>query len=197
MDEPPTIRLPLFTNGLLVRRIVPDDFHALRAYWCDPEVARYQFWGPYSDEQVTAMIEGQVEVEPGDPGVALLLAAVVDDTLIGDCQLTVSSVEDRQAEIAYTFNPRFTGRGLATQAVTAVMGFGYVQLGLHRIVCSMDSRNERSWRLAERVGMRREAHFHHDNFIKGEWMDSFVYAMLEEEWCQRHAELVVAVAVER
>jgi RimJ/RimL family protein N-acetyltransferase len=42
-------------------------------------------------------------------------------------------------------------------------------------------RNEPSWRLMERLGMRREAHFRHHEFFKGEWADCFVYAMLAEE----------------
>jgi RimJ/RimL family protein N-acetyltransferase len=195
MDEVPEIRLPLSINELHIRRIVPDDFRNLREYWSDPEVARYQFWGPYTSEQVTAMIDGQVEIAPGDPGVALVLAAVLDDSVIGDCQLTVTSVEDRQAEIGFAFNPRYTGRGLASRAVAAVLGFGFLQLGLHRIIAAMDARNERSWQLAERIGMRREAHFRHDNFVKGEWVDSFVYAMLDDEWRNRHPELVAAVRV--
>src|SRR5262249_27418806 len=115
--------------------------------------------------------------------------------VIGDCQLTVTSVEDRQAELGFAFNPRYTGRGLATRAVTAVLGFGFVQLGLHRIIASTDTRNERSWQLTERGGMRREAHFRHDNFVNGEWMDSFVYAMLDDEWRVRHPDLVAAVAI--
>lgn len=196
MDEALKTRLPLSIDGLLIRRLVPDDYGDLHAYWSDPECARYQFWGPYTTEQVTAMIAGQAEVAPGDPGVSLVLAAELDGTVIGDCQFTVTSVEDRQAEVGFAFNPRYTGRGLATRAVAAVLGFGFLQLGLHRIVVSTDARNERSWRLAERVGMRREAHFRHDNFVRGEWVDSFVYAMLDVEWRGRHPELVAAVSVE-
>jgi RimJ/RimL family protein N-acetyltransferase len=202
VDDAPETRLPLSIDGLVIRRIVPDDFRDLLAYWSDPDVARYEFWGPYTAEQLTAMIDGQTEVAPGDPGVALVLAAVLDGgvigdgRVIGDCQLTVTSVEDRQAEIGFAFSPRHTGRGLATRTVAAVLGFGFLQLGLHRIVAGMDARNERSWRLAERVGMRREAHFRHDNLVKGEWMDSFVYAMLEDEWRERHPELIAALALE-
>jgi RimJ/RimL family protein N-acetyltransferase len=105
-----------------------------------------------------------------------------------------ASVEDSQAEIGFALNPWFTGRGLATRAVAAGLSFGFVQLGLHRIIACMDDRNERLRQLAERVGMRREAHFRHDNFVKGEWMDSNVYAMLDDEWRRHSPELVAALA---
>jgi RimJ/RimL family protein N-acetyltransferase len=49
-------------------------------------------------------------------------------------------------------------------------------------MAAVDVRNEPSWRLMERVGMRREAHFVHDNLMGDEWIDDFVYAMLEDEW---------------
>ena len=44
-----------------------------------------------------------------------------------------------------------------------------------------------SARVLERLGMRREAHFVRSEFIKGEWTDEVVYAMLEEEWRARQA----------
>jgi RimJ/RimL family protein N-acetyltransferase len=194
VEETFQTRLPLLLDGFLIRQLVPDDFRDVQAYWSDPEVARYQFTGPYTDEQVMATIESQAEIRPGDPGIALVLVAVLEDIVIGDCQLTITSFEDRQAEIGFSFNPKYTGRGFATRTVAAVLGFGYIQLGLHRIVLCTDTRNERSWRLAERVGMRREAHFRHDNFVGGEWMDSFVYAMLDDEWMARYPELSPVVA---
>jgi aminoglycoside 6'-N-acetyltransferase len=194
VNEAPETRLPLSIDGLVVRRVVPSDFDHLLAYWSDPAVALYQFRGPHTADQVRAMIDEQAEVRAGDPGVALVLVAVLDGVVIGDCQLTVTSGEDRQGEVGFAFNPRYTGRGLATRAVAAVLGFGFIQLGLHRIVAAMDDRNERSWRLAERVGMRREAHFRHDNLVGERWMDSFVYAMLDEEWRARHPDLVPSMA---
>lgn len=195
MDETPATRLPLFVDGLTIRRIGPDDLRDLYEYWSDPDVARYQLWGPYSSDQIEAMINAQVDIKPGDPGLALVLAAELDEQVIGDCQLTVTSVDDRQAEIGFAFNPRFAGRGLATRAVAAVLGFGFVQLGMHRVVAATDVRNERSWRLLERVGMRREAHFIHDCFVKSDWLDAYVYAMLEQEWQERHSMLAAAVAI--
>jgi RimJ/RimL family protein N-acetyltransferase len=194
MDEALKIRLPLAVNGLVIRRIGPTDHDDLLEYWSAIEVARYQFWEPFTSDQIAAIIESQLELHPGDPGVALVLAAELNGKVIGDCQLTITSLDDRQAEIGFAFNPGFAGQGFATQAVAAVLGFRFLQLGMHRIVAGTDVRNERSWKLMERIGMRREAHFVHDTFAKGEWVDTYVYAMLDSEWQQRHSALVSAVA---
>ncbi|MBQ9534623.1 MAG: GNAT family N-acetyltransferase [Clostridia bacterium] len=59
--------------------------------------------------------------------------------------------------------------------------------GTHRIYAECDPRNEPSWRLLERVGLRREAHFRRNiYFHRGEngaprWKDTFVYALTAEE----------------
>jgi RimJ/RimL family protein N-acetyltransferase len=56
---------------------------------------------------------------------------------------------------------------------------------LHRIVACLDARNVASARLAERLGMRREAHFVSNEMFKGEWTDEVIYAMLAEDWAVR------------
>lgn len=184
MDDRTKLRLPFSVGNLVIRRTEIADVPDLSEYLCDPEVARYQFWEPYSVEQVAALVDSQSAIRVGDPGVPLVLAAELDGRVIGDCQLTINSPDDKQAEIGFAFNPQFTGRGLATQGVSAVLGFAFLRLGMHRVVSCTDVRNERSWRLMERVGMRRGAHFLHDSFTKGEWVDDYVYAMLDHEWQQ-------------
>src|SRR5438477_13190783 len=92
--------LPIRIGGLTIRRLVHEDFADLLEYWSDPEVVRYQFWGPYTAEQVTGRIASQEEIRVGDPGVALGLAVVLDEErkVICDCQLTITSADDRQSE---------------------------------------------------------------------------------------------------
>jgi RimJ/RimL family protein N-acetyltransferase len=194
MDDSPKTRLPLVVGELTLRRFEPNDLYDLREYWADPEVMRYN-WGPSSDEQIGATIAAQAEIEVGGPGAPLYLAVVLNKRVIGDCQLTIVSLDDRQGAIGFTFHPFFTGRGYATRSVVAALGFGFVQLDLHRIDATTDVRNERSWRLMERVGMRREAHFVHSSYINGEWIDDYVYAMLDSEWRSRYPELLAVVEV--
>ena len=78
--------------------------------------------------------------------------------------------------------PYVEGRGLATEASRALVAFAFADIGLHRITAHCDAANERSRRMMERLGMRREAHFRHAAFFDGVWHDQYLYAMLEEEW---------------
>jgi aminoglycoside 6'-N-acetyltransferase len=179
------LSLPIEVDELVLRRVGPDDRADLFEYHGDPKVSRFEFHDALTPDQLDEMVAEQTQVRLGDPGVTLILGAVLksEAKVIGDCQLTITGVpDDGQGEIGFAFNPAYCGRGLATKAVRATLGFGFSRLKLHRIVAGTDVRNERSWRLMERVGMRREAHFLHTARVGGEWIDDYVYAMLETEW---------------
>jgi RimJ/RimL family protein N-acetyltransferase len=59
-------------------------------------------------------------------------------------------------------------------------------MGAHRILASLTPENTASVRLCLRLGMREEAHFVEDMFIKDRWEDTGVYAILDREWSARH-----------
>ncbi|MDJ0109259.1 GNAT family protein, partial [Rhodococcus erythropolis] len=89
---------------------------------------------------------------------------------------------ERTAEVGWAFSPDFGGRGFATEAVTALIDLVFATPRLRRVVAQMDARNESSARLARRIGLRREAHFRQNAWIKNEWTDTVVFATLRSEW---------------
>jgi RimJ/RimL family protein N-acetyltransferase len=62
------------------------------------------------------------------------------------------------------------------------VGFGFETLALHRISATCDVDNVASARVLEKLGMKREGHIRHTARRKGEWRDSYLYAILEPEW---------------
>ena len=69
---------------------------------------------------------------------------------------------------------------MATEAAQAVLALMFADLGLHRVIARLDSRNERSAALCRRLGMRQEAHQVRSEWFKGEWVDLLVYAILAD-----------------
>lgn len=63
-----------------------------------------------------------------------------------------------------------------------LVGFGFEQLGLHRIWATCSTENAGSARVLEKLGMRPEAHFKEDVNIRGRWRDSYLYAVLANDW---------------
>ena len=108
-------------------------------------------------------------------------------TVIGDVVLFWRSRKHAAGEIGYVFHPDHGGQGYATEAVRALFGIAFETVRLHRVTARIDARNLRSQRVAERLGMRREAHLVESEWFKGGWSDEFDYAMLEREWptCSR------------
>lgn len=116
-----------------------------------------------------------------------------DGTVIGDFMLRREDawaqvdVADRaagtQAELGWVLDPAHTGHGYATEAVRALIDFSFTDLGVRRVVANCFLDNDTSWRLMERVGMRREAHLVRESLHRsGAWLDTVAYALLADEW---------------
>jgi len=179
---------PLETDRLILRRFTPADLDATVAYQGLEEVARYCMWEPRSRERVRELIPRWIAMNgegEASEGLQYAVERKADGRMIGDAVLMFTNRAARQGEIGYVFNPAFQGRGYATEAMVAVMEAGFEQAGLHRICARCDARNAASWRVMEKLGMRREAHLREHALFKGEWDEEFIYAMLEDEWRAR------------
>jgi RimJ/RimL family protein N-acetyltransferase len=176
---------PLETSRLVLRPFQAGDLEELFAFHSLPEVARFLYWEARDLEQVRGVLEakaGQATLEEEGQVLALAVVGRVEGVVVGEVSLHWLSRRHRQGEIGFVFHPAYQGRGLATEAAGAVLRLGFEGLGLHRVVGRCDALNLASARLLERLGMRREAHFVHNEVFKGTWGDELVYAMLEDEW---------------
>lgn len=157
------------------------------AYRADPDVARYQSWTDFTLERGRAFIEALQEAEPGVPGewYQFALEDRSDGTLVGDLALKVDEDEPREAEVGFTLAPDQQGKGYGTEALEAFLGYAFETFGLHRVVAVTDALNAPAAAMLDRVGLRREGHFHENIFFKGAWGSEFLFAVLEREWAAR------------
>jgi len=174
---------PIETKRLLLRPLQAGDADAIYAYLSREDVCRYLLHPPRTFGEVEDRIAAS-RSEMTEAGQAMLLGVTERDSgaLVGDAVLFCRNAEHRSGEVGYVFNPDYSGRGYATEASAALLRLGFDELGLHRIEGRIDARNTPSARVLERLGMRREAHFVQNEFIKGEWTDEVVYAVLAAEW---------------
>jgi len=123
----------------------------------------------------------------------LLLMVERQGEIIGDLMIRIADAwapphaaaqaRGVQAELGWSLRPEEMGHGYATEAVRAALGICFDDLGLRRVTASCFVANTRSWRLMERVGMRREGRTRRDALHPlGEWMDGYSYALLADEW---------------
>jgi RimJ/RimL family protein N-acetyltransferase len=176
----------LESSRLSLRRLGHADLSAFLAYRNDPEVAQYQSWESVSEQEAEALFLEQATLQPGLPGQWFQFAIELKETarLIGDCALKVSERDARQAEIGFTLSTDHQGQGFALEAVSCMLDFAFIRLGLHRVVAVTDCRNAQAVRLLERLGLRREGHFLQNVWFKGAWGDEYLYAVLKQEWLE-------------
>lgn len=177
---------PLRTARLTIRPARPEDVDALWAYRRLEEVSRWLTSFPADRPDWDRMF-----AEP--ERLTRTLVVEHDGVVVGDLYLHVEDawgqreVLDRcrnvQAEIGWCLHPDHTGQGFATEAAHALLGACFDQLRLHRVVANAFADNEASWRLMERLGMRRETWSVRDSYHRERgWLDGVSYALLADEW---------------
>jgi RimJ/RimL family protein N-acetyltransferase len=145
----------------------------------------YLYDEPLTREQAAEKLAGWRSVITGeDKWMNLAVEVAATGTVAGDVGLCWRSEVHRRAEIGYAFLPDRRGLGYATEAAAAIVDLAFTGLGAHRVEGRLDARNAASAALLERLGMRHEGHLVENEWIKGEWTDEAVYAILESEWAE-------------
>jgi RimJ/RimL family protein N-acetyltransferase len=185
-----SISLPIETDRLTLRRYVESDYDDLLKLQSNEEVARFLLYDARTPEQVRneTLPKRLADVPPMDAeGQSFTLAVILRETgqHVGEVTMFGESIEQRTGEIGYVFHPEFGGHGYAAEASVELLRVGFEELGMHRIIARLDARNTGSAKLLRRLGLRQEAHFVQNEFLKGEWTDELVFAMLADEWVKR------------
>ena len=176
---------PLLTERLSLRPFRDDDLDAFHAIQRRADVVRFLYWEPRSRDETREMLERRMAQSAIDQeGQGLHLAAELRATagLVGHFNLAFVSQEHRQGEIGFVMHPAHHGQGYGTEGARLMLRLGFEELGLHRIIGRCDARNTASAKVLEHLGMRREAYLIENEWVKGEWTDELVYAMLDREW---------------
>lgn len=172
----------LTTERLVLRPIELQDRATVFAYRSDKRTNRYQGFVPERIEQVEDFIHRQPDSwNVPDRWFQLVIIENSTESLIGD--IGVHFLEDeRQCEIGITLKAESHRNGYAKEALSALFDHLFSDLKKHRITASVDPRNISCISMLEGLGFRNEAHFREAVFFKGEWVDDFVYGLLDHEW---------------
>jgi RimJ/RimL family protein N-acetyltransferase len=173
--------LPIATHRLVLRPFRGDDAEVLAAYRSDPDVARYQSWAaPYGVDAARNLIAAQSQLDGPTRGQWIQIAIERDGQLVGDVAVELSA-DGLAATIGYTVAPAHQGRGLATEAVGAIVARLFDELAVQRVQASLDPRNDASARVVERLGFVHEGTTVASVLHDGDWTDDARYALTAEE----------------
>lgn len=171
----------LETQELVIRGFRPSDWRDLYEYLSDETVVLYEPYGVFSKRRSKA--EARKRAKSNSYFAVCLKPA---GKLIGN--LYFKDQGCGTYELGYVFGRKYQGRGYATQSVKALLSHAFCQMSARRVIAMCNPVNVRSWKLLERIGMRREGHLVQNIYFrtdeKGEpvWQDTYMYAILATEW---------------
>jgi len=164
------------TDRLILRPFRNTDFNDLYEYLSDPLVIQFEPYQAMNQDEVLESLKWRIST---DEMIAVELAS--ESKLIGNIYL--GKRDDNSLELGYVFNLKYGRKGYAYEACQAVIHNAF-KLGIYRIFSQCDPKNIASWKLLEKLGFNKEAHYEKNvYFWKDEqghpiWKDTYVYSLL-------------------
>jgi RimJ/RimL family protein N-acetyltransferase len=177
--------MQLQTQRLLLRELIPEDLGEIHKMNSLPEVDRYNTLGlPESIAVSEKLLKNWLSEQQAAPRLHYVFCIIdtTSNSFIGMIGLRIGKPHYRNAEVWYKFLPEHWGKGYATEALKELLRFGFQDMNLHRIEAGCAVENIGSIKVLEKAGMIREGRTRKLLPIRGEWMDNYGYAILEEDF---------------
>ncbi|GIO27389.1 GNAT family N-acetyltransferase [Ornithinibacillus bavariensis] len=167
----------IITERLIIRNFTQDDWQSVYEYTSDSNVMKYLPEDVFSVEDAKKFVMDN----SGENAKYFPVLLKEDQNLIGHIVFH-KYFGDHTYEIGWVFNPKYYNKGYASEAAHAILKYGFETMGLHRIIATCQPENTPSYRVMEKIGMRREGFFKKCIPQGNEWWDEYYYAILDEEW---------------
>jgi [ribosomal protein S5]-alanine N-acetyltransferase len=176
------LSLPVRTPRLNLREFVASDFAAVHAYSSDPRVTRYLFFGPRDHDSTVEYLEELLASQLEQPRTRFELAVEesASGRLIGACDLSL--IESNAVDLGYMLEAQEWGKGFATEIAAALTDAAFLDLGVERVISTVDVNNRASIRVLEKIGMRWEAVYRKHRRAKNRWWDCHLFVLPREVW---------------
>jgi ribosomal-protein-alanine N-acetyltransferase len=171
------------TGRLVLRDFEISDFQAVHEYAVDAEVVRFQEWGPNSEEETREFINQVIRRKGEDPRLQyeMVITLASSARLIGGCGIHITNLKNREGDLRCFLKSDCWNNGFAAETTRALIKFGFNDLKLHRLYATCAPANIYSERVLIGVGMKKEGYIREHKLVRGQWRDSFLYSILEQE----------------
>jgi [ribosomal protein S5]-alanine N-acetyltransferase len=171
-----------------LRPLADQDAPALLSIFGDPEVTRFWSSPPLRDLAAATKLIGEIRAAFSRRSLFQWgFSSREGGEALGTCTLFNVDLAHRRAEVGFALRRDLWGQGLATDALSSLIEFSFETLALHRLEADVDPRNERSQRVLERQGFRREGYLRERWHHLGEVHDGIFLGLLRTEWQERRA----------
>ena len=174
----------LETERLVLRRLRPADAESIFAILSDRELTRF-----YDDEAFTDISQAAEQIEAWDRAydewrhIRWGIVQRGADTVIGTCGCYSFHRWHARASLGYELARPYWRRGIMTEALAAVIDFGFQEVGLNRIQAVLMPENVASVKLLEKLGFQREGVLRqYENWGEKGYVDLLIFSLLRDEW---------------
>ena len=160
-------RLPVSSHpDVLLRALEPADVPRWFAYLSQHKVFEHTSWDLRSADDLSRYADAVAAQQP-DTLVRFAIACRATNALVGTAGFHSVSSANRTAELAYDLSPAHWGRGIATAVGATLTEWALAQAGLQRVQATVLQSNQRSMRVLERCGFRREGLLRRYRLVRG------------------------------
>lgn len=180
----------LETQRFILQAITADHAPEIFRMMSDPHVVRYYGSLPMqSVDQAIAQVQGMQDAFQQQSGIRWAIICRENGQFIGSGGFWRLINEHARAEIGYTIAHEWWGQGVMTEAATAMLDFGFTQMGLHSIEAQIHPANTGSRRVLEKLGFVQEGYFRQNYYDSNEagFTDTAVFSLLQSDWASRTA----------
>ena len=175
----------LETERFVLRAVTLDDASDMFRIMSDPRVMRYFGIEPMTSHDQAIERARDIQAAFAEQnGVRWAITRREDGQFIGTCGFWRLIKEHFRAEIGYELAPAFWGQGVMTEAVGAILTFGFTRMGLHSVEAQIDPDNTGSRRVLEKLGFVQEGYFRENYYQPSEndFSDTAVFSLLKANW---------------
>jgi len=181
----------LTTERLVLRELTMDDVDWYKSHFSISEIVTGSgFAAPADGDAAREEFERYI-LGPWNQGTGLRWGITLkkDSRVIGSAGFYKWENEPhRKAEMGYDLNPTHWGKGIMTEALGAIISYGFDEMNLNRITIFVISENERSVKLARRLGFVKEGVIRESEFFDGRFIDDVMFSILKSDWRRRVAD---------
>lgn len=171
------------TDRLLLRQVTAEDAQDMLTYLSDPIVVKHMGLEPFETiNDVLGEIEWYESIFSKSSGMRWGITLKDHGKVIGTCGFLNMATKHKRSEVGFELSKQYWGKGIASEALSAVVKYGYNQLQLERIEALIEPTNIPSQKLVEKQGFIREGLLRHYEFTCGKFDDLFMYSILKKDF---------------
>nr|BDT29881.1 GNAT family N-acetyltransferase [Bacteriovorax sp. HI3] len=182
------------TTNLILRPFQLSDADELHVFCSDLSNVEHMDWGPNTLEETQKfLLEATALQKDKNPKVfnfAITLKS--SGCVIGSCSIWIRSEVHRHGGFGYILNKQFWRKGYGAELAEALLEFGFSTLKFHRISATCFPGNLGSKRLLEKVGLKQEGYLREELYVRGQWRDSLLFSILENEYFDSHRQNIIS-----